>query len=396
MKDWVGTPGLNPFELILIVVFVLAQWRISVLLLRAAVRRFSGRALILARTAVFLLDVLLVMGYLCSWSDLMSRLGIPGRPAMLIGAFTLAYGLAASALLAVRTVLLAVLKHFASDVDPGRRRVLSAAGNTLMAAPLAVMGYGSLIQRTDFRVREIDLPIPGLPGDLDGLRVLQLSDIHLSAFLSEAELARVIDAAIELRSHLTVITGDLISSRGDPLDACIRQLARLKADAGVFGCMGNHERYAKVEDYTRQAAARVGIRFLRSASQPIRFGNSILNLAGVDYQSLAGKKQYLRGAETLILPGACNVLLSHNPDVFPVAAQQGYNLLLAGHTHGGQVTVEILDQSINPARFFTPFVYGLYRSGSATAYVTRGIGTIGIPTRIGAPPEISLLRLRKA
>ena len=95
-------------------------------------------------------------------------------------------------------------------------------------------------------------------------------------------------------------------------------------------------------------------------------------------------------------PGAVNVLLSHNPDVFPVAAHQGYNLLLAGHTHGGQVSVEILDQDINPARFFTPFVYGLYRSGGAAAYVTRGIGTIGIPARIGAPPEISLLRLRKA
>jgi predicted MPP superfamily phosphohydrolase len=71
-------------------------------------------------------------------------------------------------------------------------------------------------------------------------------------------------------------------------------------------------------------------------------------------------------------------------------------LLLAGHTHGGQVTVEILDRSINPARFFTPYVYGLYRHGSSAAYVTRGIGTIAIPTRIGAPPEISVLRFRKA
>jgi predicted MPP superfamily phosphohydrolase len=71
-------------------------------------------------------------------------------------------------------------------------------------------------------------------------------------------------------------------------------------------------------------------------------------------------------------------------------------LLLAGHTHGGQVTVEILHESVNPARFFTPYTYGLYRSGAATGYVTRGIGTIGLPTRIGAPPEISVLRLRKA
>ena len=90
------------------------------------------------------------------------------------------------------------------------------------------------------------------------------------------------------------------------------------------------------------------------------------------------------------------MLLQHSPDVFPAAVSKGYNLLLAGHTHGGQVTVEILDQAINPARFFTPYVYGLYRLGGAAAYVTRGIGTIGVPARIGAPPEISLLRLRKA
>jgi len=273
--------------------------------------------------------------------------------------------------------------------------LLNAAGNAVLAAPFAVLGYG-YVRRTDFRVREIDVPIPDLPHDLDGLRILQLSDIHLSAFLGEADLARVVDAAVETRPHLAVITGDLISARGDPLDACIRQLARVKADAGVFGCMGNHERYARVEAYTEQAAARVGIRFLRGHAEPLRFGDSLLNLAGVDHQSKAGGKRYLVGAEKLVQPGAVNILLSHNPDVFPVAAAQGYNLMLAGHTHGGQVTVEILDQAINPARFFTPYVYGLYRAGGAAAYVTRGIGTIGIPARIGAPPEISVLRLRKA
>jgi uncharacterized protein len=160
--------------------------------------------------------------------------------------------------------------------------------------------------------------------------------------------------------------------------------------------MGNHERYAKAEDYTQQASARRGIRFLRGQAQGLRFGSATLNLAGVDHQSKAGGRRYLIGAEQLVQPGSVNVLLSHNPDVFPVAAAQGYNLMLAGHTHGGQVTVEILDQSVNPARFFTPYVYGLYRSGAAAAYVTRGIGTIGIPARIGAPPEISVLRLRKA
>lgn len=265
-----------------------------------------------------------------------------------------------------------------------------------MAAPAAALGYGTLIERLNFRVREVDVPLAGLADDLDGLRILQLSDIHLSAFLSEADLARVVDAARELRPHVTVVTGDLISSRGDPLDACIRQLARLKADAGVFGCMGNHERYAHVENYTAAAAARMGIEFLRQRSRQLRFGGAILNLAGVDYQRVGKRETYLKGAERLVVPGAANVLLSHNPDVFPVAARQGYHLMMAGHTHGGQVTVEILDQSISAARFFTPYVYGLYGDSRAAAYVTRGIGTIGLPARIGAPPEIAVLRLRKA
>jgi len=388
--------GLNPFELILIIVFAIVQWRITVLLLRAAGRRFSGRRRTLSRSAIFLLDGLLVVGYVFTWSEAVARMGVPGRPAIWIGALTLAYLMGSTALLVLYSILEAVKDHLAAGVDSGRRRALNAAGSVLMGAPLAVMGYGSLIQRTDFRVRELDVLLPGLPRDLDGLRLLQLSDIHLSPFLSEAEFARVIDAANELRPDLVVVTGDLISSRSDPLDACIRQLARLKAEAGIFGCMGNHERYADAEEYTAEAALRVGIRFLRSQSQQLRFGNATLNLVGVDYQALAAKKNYIRHAERLIVPGACNVLLSHNPDVFPVAAQQGYNLLLAGHTHGGQVTIEILDQSINPARFFTPYVYGLYRTGAAAAYVTRGIGTIAIPARIGAPPEISVLRLRKA
>jgi predicted MPP superfamily phosphohydrolase len=383
------------FDFVLVLIFAFVQWRITALLLSFAGRRLSGRSRLGARVAIILFTVAVAIGYTFSFSQMLARLGVPGKLAMMLGACALAYFIMATAALAMYSIGRIVRKHLGADVDPGRRRALNAAGSVLMAGPFVMLGYGALVGRTDFRVREVDVPLPGLPKDLDGLRLLQLSDIHLSAFLTEAELARVIDAAIELRPHVAVVTGDLISSRGDPLEACIRQLARLKTDAGVFGCMGNHERDARAEALTEKLAARAGIRFLRGQAQQLRFGNSVLNLAGVDFQSLFQKEEYLSGAEGLIAPGAMNVLLSHNPDVFPVAARQGYNLVLAGHTHGGQVTVEILDQSINPARFFTPYVYGLYRSGAAAAYVTRGIGTIGIPARIGAPPEISVLRLRK-
>jgi predicted MPP superfamily phosphohydrolase len=319
-----------------------------------------------------------------------------GTVPLLLRTLTLAYSTVTLMVMAVHAVLQMVGKLTDGvKFSPGRRRAIHTAGNLAMAAPFVALSYGALVERLDFRVREIDLPMAGLPDDLDGLRLLHLSDIHLSAFLSEAQLMRVIDAANECRPHLAAITGDLISAPGDPIDACIRQLARLKTDAGIVGCMGNHEMFAQLQNYTAAAAARVGIPFLRDATERLRFGQATLNIAGVDYQPMYAKSKYLRSAKKLVVPGEFNILLSHNPDCFPVAAQQGYNLMLAGHTHGGQVSVEILDQAISPARFLTPYVYGLYRQGTAATYVTRGIGTIGIPARIGAPPEISLLRLRK-
>ncbi len=103
---------------------------------------------------------------------------------------------------------------------------------------------------------------------------------------------------------------------------------------------------------------------------------------------------YLTGAERLRLPGLVNILLSHNPDVFPVAAAKGFDFTIAGHTHGGQVDVEILHRHMSVARYYTRFVRGLYRIGPSSMYVSCGLGTIVAPIRLGAPPEVSLLTLR--
>ena len=278
-----------------------------------------------------------------------------------------------------------------STHSPARRAFLRTSQVALLATPAIVTGYGVFIQRLNISLREQDLKFPGLPKELDGLRLAQLTDIHLSPFLSERELARAVDMANETRPHLALVTGDLITSAQDPLDDCLRQLARLRAEGGIFGCLGNHEIYANAEDYVEQQGARLGMRFLRMRAERLQFGAAMLNLAGVDYQP--SRKPYLVGADRLIDAGGFNVMLSHNPDVFPVAARQGYNLTIAGHTHGGQVRVEILHRDLNVARFFTPYVGGLYRQGDASIFVSRGIGTIALPARIGAPPEVNLLRL---
>jgi predicted MPP superfamily phosphohydrolase len=377
------------FDLFLLIIFLIVQWQISARLWRAY-------KLPIARLAILIFDALVVLGYVCSFSGPARFIQAPAGVAEIAGAAGLAYLIVSSFIWAIYWSVGRIRKHFAADTNPGRRRALNLAGNLAMVAPFVALGYGTLIERTKFRLREIDVFLPGLAPGLDGLRILQVSDIHMGPFLSQSDLAKCIDMGMESKPHLAVITGDLISTRGDPLDACIRQLTRIKADAGVFGCMGNHEHYAGVEGYTERAAARVGIRFLRGHAQQLQIGGATLNLCGVDHQWSTRGKKYLAGAERMVVPGALNLLLSHNPAVFPVAAHQGYNFMLSGHTHGGQINVEIYDQFITPARFFTPYVYGLYQYQGATAYVTRGIGTIGIPARIGAQPEVSVIRLRKA
>jgi predicted MPP superfamily phosphohydrolase len=275
--------------------------------------------------------------------------------------------------------------------SPARRKFLSTLRAATMATPIAAFGYGAYIARSRIELREQSIEIPGLDPALDGLRLAQLTDIHLSPFLSVAELERAVAMANETRPHLALVTGDLISVLGDPLDACLDHLSKLRADAGVFGCLGNHEIYAGTENYTTARGAELGMRFLRRSAVPLRFGNATLNLAGVDYQRMHAP--YLTETESLIRPGALNILLSHNPDVFPTAARQGWQFTIAGHTHGGQIDVEILRHDLNVARFFTPYTKGLYRIGPSSVYVSRGIGTIGVPVRLGSTPEVTLLKL---
>jgi uncharacterized protein len=275
--------------------------------------------------------------------------------------------------------------------SPGRRRFLGAARAAVLASPAIATGYGVFIQRDDFRVREVDVPMRALAKELDGLRIVQLSDLHVSPFLSVRELERVIDMANGTRAHIALVTGDLTTSYQDPLDACLDRLARLNSEAGVFGCLGNHEVYNRAEDYAEREGARRGIRILRDRSAVLEFRGKPLNLAGVDYQPM--RVPYLKGAGRHVKSGMPNILLSHNPDVFPTAAAKGFDLTIGGHTHGGQINFELLSQNLSVARFYTPYVYGLYRLGPASAYVSRGIGTVAVPARLGAPPEVALIRL---
>lgn len=274
--------------------------------------------------------------------------------------------------------------------DPSRRRLLAKALPVLAVAPVATAAAGVAAAKRIEAVQR-DLVLPGLPKDLDGIRIAQLTDVHFGPFFEAKDLMRAISIANEWNPHITVLTGDLITRLGDDLETCIRLLSELRAEAGVFGCHGNHETYAGAEARASRLAARVGIGFLRQSNEILRFGNARLNMAGFDYQRLGG--DYLPGAEEMVVPGAFNVLLQHNPDVLERAAAAGFALTLAGHTHGGQINLDIAGTPFNLAAIYTPYTRGLYYHNGSALYVSSGLGTVAMPVRLGAPPEVSLLRL---
>ena len=207
---------------------------------------------------------------------------IPHTISATVVAIATLWGFTSAIAIAIYAVCRYALKKH--DFSPGRRHALQAAAAGSHGRSVRIDGFGALVERTAYVITEMDLPVPNLHPDLEGLRFAQISDLHVSPFLSVREAGRVVDITNELKPQLTLVTGDLISQRGDPLDGTIRELGRLRAEAGILGCLGNHEVYANCQAYATREAAKVGIRFLRQEAVPLRWGKGVINVAGVDFQ----------------------------------------------------------------------------------------------------------------
>jgi predicted MPP superfamily phosphohydrolase len=314
--------------------------------------------------------------------------------------------------------------------DPSRRYFFKTTTALAGAGPFLTAMYGFAAERLDYQVHRVEIPMPNLPAGLEGMKIVQISDIHLSSYMPRLQVRRAVNMANDLGADLALVTGDFITGAGDPIADCIDEVRGLRAPLGVWGCNGNHEIYARAEDTAQILFAQAGMKLLRSENAQLTFNGSSFNLIGVDYQrerTNGGRKvQMLQNVEPLVRRDMPNFLMSHNPNSFNRAAEMGIELTLAGHTHGGQIQVEILDHRLSPARFITDYVAGLYHrpmfapapndrasngsafetnhgslfpnrsSALASIYVNRGLGTVGAPVRLGVPPEITLLTLRRA
>jgi uncharacterized protein len=315
-----------------------------------------------------------------------------------------------------RPAMAALPAALRARVEPAWCTVFRYAAYLAGSLPILATAYGATVGRRRYRLVTVDVPMTNLPAHLDGLRIVQLSDLHIGDFMPRAAIRRAVDMANTVQADLAVLTGDLITSDRDPLEDCIAELSRLRAPLGVWGCHGNHERSAGVEARAQALFRRYGMHVLRQQCVELSWRGGRFNLIGVDDQrARAGERSpMLRGIEALVRKDIPNILLSHNPNTFVRAAALGIELSLAGHTHGGQLRVALGNRQWSPASLITPFVAGLYRlplghevhttgnevaprrPTSAFLYVNRGLGTFGLPVRLGVPPEITVLTLRAA
>jgi predicted MPP superfamily phosphohydrolase len=288
-------------------------------------------------------------------------------------------------------------------LSPARRRFLTRTAVAISATPFAACTYGLLYERTEIETTHQRIVLSSLPKAFDGFRIAQISDIHIGTFMPVEDIRKCVAMVNKLRPDLVALTGDFVTWKGSPAETVVEALSGLKAPFGVWGCLGNHERWAGVEDVITQFFTQRGIKILRQENTLVESAGERLNLIGVDYQTSAPfgppsdgvVAQYLHGVETLMVPDTANILLSHNPNSFDRAAELGIDLSLAGHTHGGQVTLEYISPDLSPARLITPYVRGWFLKGASQLYVNRGIGTIFAPIRFQSAPEITLFELKR-
>jgi predicted MPP superfamily phosphohydrolase len=288
-------------------------------------------------------------------------------------------------------------------LSPDRRRFLEQTAIGCAAAPFIAGAYGLLYARLNLQTTYQRVTLHRLPKAFEGFRIVQLSDLHISAFMTADQIRRFAAIANDLKPDLVALTGDFLTWDESAQRTVVEALSGLRAPFGVFGCLGNHEWLTRTEESITNFFAAQGTRILRNERAAVTTGGSAINVLGVDYQSRRGRTeapghpvdQYLPGVQRLMVPDTVNILLSHNPNTFDRAADLGIDLTLSGHTHGGQVTLDFIDARLSPAHVLTDYARGLFRQRDAQLYVNCGIGTIGFPIRLGAQPEITVIELTR-
>jgi len=330
------------------------------------------------------------------WLRPFSRLGLYFQAPSLM--FLLIWGLA-SFLWTIRARLQKP-KPEPEIIELGRRSFLRKATLGGLGV-LAVAGGAGVTQAYgDPEISRLDLRFQDLPEGFDGFRILHLSDLHAGPLASLELLKRWRFLAERERADILIITGDFVDSLPEELDIFEEAFRDFSAPLGRFAVLGNHDFFTDPVPIW-WGLQKMGIQCLENQHAVIERDGSRMAIFGIqDPMATYGRFRGVRfgpgprpmDAAARIPPGLWRLCLSHRPNLWYMTRKVGARLTLSGHTHGGQIN---LIPGISSAKLLTPYVAGLYRNREDMLFVNRGLGVVGLPMRIGAPPEIAVITLRR-
>lgn len=283
------------------------------------------------------------------------------------------------------------MKITGTDKAKLSKRISSVVGSETplrdLAGNLSQVARNAIDEASTLTIENVSISLSRLPKNLDGFKIVHLSDIHHSPFTNLDHILRAVRIANDLQPDMFVLTGDYVSHETEYIEPVAEVLGELGSEFGTYACLGNHDHWTDGEAVTK-SMRKANINVLINEGFRFTAKGAAFWLAGVD-DHMVGKTDLpsaLRGS----FPDEMKLLLAHNPIILRRATRAGVDLVLSGHTHGGQVKIRDEEKRILPRRKLRN---GLYKRKDTQIYVTRGIGTVVLPVRYQCPPEISLIEL---
>lgn len=293
----------------------------------------------------------------------------------------------------------------------GRRKFLSQVGIIMATAPFITLLFGALKGRYAFYTKHIRLSFPNLPAGFDGLRIVQISDLHLGSFGSNREpVSEAFDLINAEHPDIILFTGDVVNNFAAEMNGWESVFSKLKAPMGKYSILGNHDygNYSRWNSPQEKADnfkgiveghSKLGFKLLKNENVKLQRKGDVMGLAGVENWGRASfpVNGDLDKAAAGLEDTSFHLLMSHDPDHWDarILEQGFFDLTLAGHTHGMQFGIEKGDFRWSPAQYIQKRWAGLFREGDKFLYVNRGLGYLGMPARVGMPPEITVIELSR-
>lgn len=270
--------------------------------------------------------------------------------------------------------------------------------------------HGITIGRTDYKAERISIHFKNLPESFDGVRIAQISDMHLGSFSDPKDVKKGIDLLMEEKPDIIVFTGDMVNNQSEEVLIMLPELKRMHARMGMFSIMGNHDvgdyrRWKTIGEKTadfellKKTEKEAGFKLLLNENIIVKKNNDSIAIIGVNnwgkppFRKYGNLKKAMKGVENV----SFKLLLTHDPSHWDaeVAGRNNADLTLSGHTHAMQFGINCCGIFWCPLMWMYPHWAGLYNEGYQYLYVNRGFGYIGFPGRIGMTPEITIIELKK-